>query len=326
MIQSSIFSISLDFELFYGVRDHRTINEYGNNLLGTRDAISKMLQLFEEYEIHTTWATVGLLFYDNKEFLLSDLPTKLPSYTNRTYSPYLSIKDIGPDERTDPYHYGLSLIKKIQSTPFQEIGTHTYSHYYCLEKGQTIHEFNADISKAIEVAQKNNIEIKSIIFPRNQFNEEYLKIVKDHKIRTYRGNETSWLYDARNRENESLLRRSLRLIDTYLNISGHHIHDLVKINKQQTLINIPSSRFLRPYSPKLKFLEGLKLNRIKNDMLAAAKTNKVFHLWWHPHNFGSYTNENISFLKSILDYYSILKKKYGMTSLNMGELADKINE
>ena len=61
-------------------------------------------------------------------------------------------------------------------------------------------------------------------------------------------------------------------------------------------------------------------------MLAAAIENKVFHLWWHPHNFGSYTAENYAFLKSILQYYSILKKEYGMVSLNMAELANTINE
>lgn len=325
MILPSCFTISLDFELFYGVRDHRTIENYGANILGTRKAIDDMLSLFKDYKIHATWATVGMLFYETKTSLLSDLPSIKPSYKNSAFSPYTDIENIGQNEIEDPYHFGLSLIKKIQTTPFQEIGTHTYSHYYCLEEGQTSAQFEADIVKAIQIAKKYEIDIKSIIFPRNQFNEAYLKIVGANNITSYRGNETSWLYNARNRTNETLIRRSLRLLDTYITISGHHVYDLAFINKGQALINIPSSRFLRPYSPKLKVLEGLKLRRIKKDMLVAAKTNKAYHLWWHPHNFGANTNENIAFLKSILEYYLILNKEYGMTSLNMSEIAKKIN-
>ena len=320
------FTISLDFELFWGVRDHRTIENYGASILGARKAIPLLLNLFKEYEIHATWATVGFLFYDNKTTLQSDLPNKFPAYKNERYAPYPTIQTLGENELSDPYHFGLDLIKKIQSTPFQEISTHTYSHYYCLEEGQTIEEFNIDIAKAVEVAQKNGVEIKSIVFPRNQFNEDYLNVLKNHNIKIYRGNENSWLYEPRNREEENIYRRSLRLLDSYLNISGHHVHDIFKINEGSQFINLPSSRFLRPYSPKLKAFEGLKLNRIKKDMLAAAQENKAFHLWWHPHNFGSYTTENCAFLKSILEYYLVLKKKYDMASLNMEELANTIYE
>ena len=326
MPQVPSFTISLDFELFWGVRDHRTLENYGSSILGARKAIPQMLDLFKEYEIHATWATVGFLFYENKTALLADLPQKFPSYKNQKYSPYTSLDTLGQNEETDLYHFGLSLIKKIQTTPFQEISTHTYSHYYCLEEGQSIEEFDMDITKAVEVARKNGVEIKSIVFPRNQFNEAYLSILKNHNITIYRGNEESWLYDARNRETESIYRRALRFVDSYFNISGHHIHDLAAINKGKEFINIPASRFLRPYSPKLKRVEKSKLNRIKKSMLAAARENKMFHLWWHPHNFGSFTEENCRFLKSILDYYLVLKKEYGMTSLNMAELATTVYE
>jgi peptidoglycan/xylan/chitin deacetylase (PgdA/CDA1 family) len=326
MPQSPAFTISLDFELFWGVRDHRTIENYGTSILGARKAIPLLLDLFREYEIHVTWATVGFLFYNNKIALQSDLPDKTPSYKNEVYSPYTATQKIEADEQSDPYHFGLSLIKKIQATPFQEISTHTYSHYYCLEEGQTIEEFKIDIRKAVEIAHKNGVEIKSIVFPRNQFNEDYLNVLKEYNIKIYRGNENSWLYEPRNREKEKVYRRLLRLLDSYVNISGHHVHDIFKINKGREFINIPSSRFLRPYSPKLKVLEGLKLNRIKKSMLAAALENKMFHLWWHPHNFGSYTAENHAFLKSILEYYLVLKKEYGMASLNMAELANTIYE
>lgn len=44
---------------------------------------------------------------------------------------------------------------------------------------------------------------------------------------------------------------------------------------------------LRPYSPRLSFLEGLRLRRIRHEMVHAAKKGELYHLWWHPYNFGA---------------------------------------
>jgi hypothetical protein len=55
-------------------------------------------------------------------------------------------------------------------------------------------------------------------------------------------------------------------------------------------------------------------------MTFAAKKKRLYHLWWHPHNFGKNVQENINFLKKILDHYLLLKNRYSFISLNMGEL------
>src|SRR3546814_10818209 len=51
--------ISLDLELMWGMRDHATTRDYGHRVLGEREAIPAMLELFEKSGIHATWATVG---------------------------------------------------------------------------------------------------------------------------------------------------------------------------------------------------------------------------------------------------------------------------
>lgn len=43
---------------------------------------------------------------------------------------------------------------------------------------------------------------------------------------------------------------------------------------------------LRPYSAALKSLEPLKLKRITSELDCAAQEGLIYHLWWHPHNFG----------------------------------------
>ena len=60
-------------------------------------------------------------------------------------------------------------------------------------------------------------------------------------------------------------------------------------------------------------------------MTHAAKNNLVFHLWWHPHNFGVNLEKNMSLLLKIIQHYDMLKNKYDMTSLNMGEISNKIS-
>ncbi len=323
-MQNGKFVISLDFELQWGVRDKKTIQEYGSNILGVHKAIPLLLEIFTEYNINATFSTVGFIFFENRKELLDNLPQQLPQYQNQVLSPYIECFDKAVDDfENDAYYFAPNLIKLIQQYPNQEIGTHTFSHYYCLEEGQTINDFKADIEKAIEIAAKYNIQLNSLVFPRNQFNDAYLNVCSNLGIKCYRGNEHSWLYTARNGEKESLFRRSLRLIDAYINISGHNCY-ADEYLKSKFPMDIPSSRFLRPFSKKLKILDHLRLKRITTGMTYAAKNNLMYHLWWHPHNFGMNQNENFDFLKMILNHYQYLNKEYNFKSYTMAALAKSL--
>ena len=319
------FVISLDFELMWGVRDKRTIDDYGQNIINVHKIIPRTLELFKKYEIKGTFSIVGFLFFKTKEELLAYLPVIKPNYKDKSLSPYEGnyIEHIGSDYQEDKYHFAPSLIEEIKKYPEQEIGTHTFSHYYCLEKGQTLESFREDIKKAIEIGKEQNIKITSLIFPRNQFNINYLQICSELGITCYRGNEHSWLYQAKSGEEESSFRRAIRLLDSYINITGHNCYSDDYMAKH-TPINIPSSRFLRPYSSKLSFLESFRLERIKASMTFAAKNNLTYHLWWHPHNFGADMEANFNFLEKILTHYQELNKKYNFQSYTMSDLAKKM--
>ena len=60
-------------------------------------------------------------------------------------------------------------------------------------------------------------------------------------------------------------------------------------------------------------------------MLHAAKNGLTFHLWWHPHNVGVYTEAHMKQLEEIFSYYDELRKTYGMRSLNMREAAEELS-
>lgn len=317
--------ISLDFEIYWGVHDAVSLEKYRDNLLGVRKVIPGLLQLFNQYKINATFATVGLLFFSDKKELLNNLPEQKPEYIKPGLSPYPSqISRAGENEAQDPLRFGLSLINEIQNAG-QEIGCHTFSHYYCLEKGQRPEDFRADLICAKNMAHKRGMELKSFVFPRNQYNETYLNICKEEGFTSFRGNERSYLFSSKTQGWETPFRRPFRLADAYLNLSGYNCYSGEEMKKDQ-LINIPSSRFLRPFSKKLSFLDNMKLKRITNSMDYAARNGLTYHLWWHPHNFGKHISENFSFLERILLHFQKLKADYNFESMSMGQLANDLNQ
>ncbi|BCB05661.1 polysaccharide deacetylase family protein [Bacillus sp. KH172YL63] len=324
-VQPGTLVISLDFELYWGMQDQLSLSTYQDQ--SEEDAghvVKSILECFEQYQIHATWAVVGFMFYNHFKELRKDLPEKRPSYRDTQLSPYHYLSSIQKEKEYRDFHFSPALIQEIAKTEHQEIGTHTFSHYYCLEEGQTLEQFDEDLSKAIEVMQKARHEPKSIVFPRNQIVKEYVQLCKRKGITSYRGTERSWIYDLQTGENKRYLKRALRFLDSYLNLTGHNTYKL-KENEKDMPLNIPSSRFLRPYCSRLKKVEHLRLQRIVDDLTYAAKHGEVYHLWWHPHNFNANLKENIDFLRQILDTFSHLKEEYGMRTMNMKELETEFN-
>lgn len=331
--QQGSFVISLDFELLYGMNDKSKLERWTKTALGARLVIPELLQLFQQNEIHATWGIVGMLYAKNKEMWHQMQPEILPQYENSRFSNYIQA-EVGADEEKDPLHYAPSLIRQIAATPNQEIGSHTFSHYYCMEKGQTKESFEADVKAAIHMHENyfhdinctdtcQKQKIQSLIFPKNQFQGAYLEILKKYGITAVRGNEKGAMYCA-SESGERMIKRGMRLLDSYVNLSGYHTYAHQNLEKINGILDIPSSRFLRPYSKKLCVLEGLKINRIKGQMRHAAKKGEIFHLWWHPHNFGSNTEKNMENLQKIIAYYKKLQIRYGMQSSTMEEICSRI--
>src|SRR5664279_2599614 len=124
------FVVSLDFELYWGVRHIVSLEDYRDNLLGVRQVVPLLLSIFAEYGIHATWATVGFLFFETKEELLAALPTEWPQYADERLNPYRVLDDLGNDEDADPFHFAGTLVRQIARADGQELATHTFSHYY----------------------------------------------------------------------------------------------------------------------------------------------------------------------------------------------------
>jgi peptidoglycan/xylan/chitin deacetylase (PgdA/CDA1 family) len=317
------FVVSLDFELHWGVRDRQTLEAYRANLLGEWQAVPALLALFRRYDIHATWATVGFLFARDREELLASLPAERPHYRHQALDPYAALEGVGRDERDDPYHFAASLVAQIAATPHQEVGSHTFSHYYCLEPGQDARHFASDLGAARAIASRRGVTLRSLAFPGNQVNEKYLEVCRDAGLVAYRGAQRSWLYDPRRDDRGPWLYRAARLLDAYLPISGDNSYPPPRASR--TLVDLPASRFLRPVSRHLALLEPLRARRILRDLEHAARHGRVYHLWWHPHNFGVALAENLAFLERILTRFDEFRRAEGMRSVGMAELAAELS-
>lgn len=346
---NGIFTLSLDFELHWGGfekwplsgtshqspvtgnRQPATGNDYPSTynqyFLNTRQVIPQMLESFKAHEVHVTWATVGMLFHQSKAALLKNSPAVKPTYRTPQLSAYHFIDNvgIGEDEQDDPFHFAPSLIRQIIATPHQEIGTHTFSHYYCNEAGQQAEQFREDLRAAQRVASEYGVALRSLVFPRNQFNDQYLKVCFEEGITSVRSNPLDWFWHIESTQGESAWKRLNRGLDAYFPVGKKNTYAVKDLRVRDGFpVCIPASRLLRPHRPKEFFLNDLKIKRIQSEMTRAATHGEVYHLWWHPHNFGHYPAQSLAGLKQILQHYDYLKKEYGMVSCTMGELREMI--
>lgn len=312
-----IFLVSLDFELQWGVRDLLPLSAWQKEkLLAARRTIPLILDLFEEFSIHATWAVVGLLFAHTREEVQQFLPCFRPGYRNRNLDAYGEA--LGKDEEEDPYHFAPSLVAEIAKRPAQEIGCHSFSHYYSLEDGQTVHEFAADLSSAVAIMRKSGYIAESYVFPRNQVNEIYLPILERAGVICYRTTEDVPAKRARPfSEQRRWSDRLARILDSYVDIHGNQTSETLS----QHPVALPASRYLRPHRVSLDLLEPLRFSRIANAMEYAATQQKVFHLWWHPEDFALDPDRNLRFLRKVLCEYRSCERRFGMTTMSMREAA-----
>lgn len=318
-MMNGTFLVSLDFELFWGMTDCCTLEAYQANVLGGRKAIPQLLELFQKYGIHATWAAVGFLFAQDYDEVSAFFPERdlLPAYQNPEVLTYTQFDQIGPNEAEAPCFYAPSLIRRISETPGQEIGSHTFCHYYCREAGQTAEQFAADMKAARAIAEKHGYELTSAVLPRNQCEPQYTQVLRDLGFTAYRGEENDWIHK---KVSILPLKRLLRLADVYFPLTG--LGGYVPQN-ENGIWNLTGSKMYKPILKPLRFLEGVKIRRIKRQMLHAAQNGLTYHLWWHPHNIGIRTQEHLRQLEEIFRYFTELQAEYGMQSLNMRETVAK---
>lgn len=314
--------ISLDFELYWGVVETKTTDSYHENLSGAIQAAEDLLNLFLKYEIQATWATVGMLFAQNPQELKEMLPERRPSYQNPKVSTYDYINhtnDFQPE-----FHFANDVIQKILKTRHQELGSHTFSHYFTLESGQSTDEFEADLSAMYDLGHSLDTELNSIVFPRDQVNPDYLSLLSKYGIKYYRSSPEGKHFSSKTKN--SYLSKIVRFVDSYSSIFGLHTFDNPTLESGNNLTCIPASHFLRPHNSRLPVLDKLQVKKIVRSIQYAARNKEAFHLWWHPHNFGKNRLENLAMLEQIIIAFCQMRDKEEIQSCSMKSYAEHIQQ
>lgn len=321
--KTGLFIISLDFEMTWGLLGRERLEDYRTNIREAPRVVEQLLELFTEFGLKATWSTVGFLFYDSAQELIEAASEPPPGYQNPQLCPYDHMER--SQALTPELHFAPGAVKKILEHPGQELGSHTFSHLYCREKGIELEAFARDLAQARRAAEPLGVALKSLVFPRNQWRSDFLSELVAAGFTSFRGNEKHWVYEATSRSDQHLLRRALRLADSYLNLTGHHTFGPDRCGSAPPY-DIPASRFLRPWSHRLAPLEPLRLQRITRSMAHAAGKNQAYHLWWHPHNFGTRQQENLAFLRRICEEYRRLHDRHGFRSATMTEVAEGLQD
>jgi predicted metal-dependent phosphoesterase TrpH len=145
-------------------------------------------------------------------------------------------------------------------------------------------------------------------------------VLENHGILSYRGTPDTWLHRGRSERHNPGYLSLLRYAESVWGNVGYNCYSLSRQSLSYPL-NIPASRFLYPCYPSLLWCDALRCRRIQNELSHASKRGLLYHLWWHPHNFGAELERNIEHLRIILDHFVSLRDNGEMISMSMGELA-----
>lgn len=315
--------ISIDLELHWGVRDFiRPTSAVQQQLIASRAMVTRLAGLFAERGIRATWAIVGMLFASSASELERFSPSVRPAYLRGELDPYSEA--VGSDEEADPLHLAASLVDSLSGVPGQEIGSHSFSHFCCLEHGHNTTALRADLAAARAIASQRGIALRSLVLPRNQWRSELTEAVLDSGFDCIRGPQPGWANRPRRFEETPLIVRNLRRADAYFGMHAAPTFAWGELLGPMGLCNVPASLLLRPWSPGRKALEPLRHARLMGGLRQAARGGRIFHLWWHPENFVANPGPNIAALERFFDEFDRLASVDGLRSLTMSDVTDEV--
>jgi len=289
-----IIVLSADFEMAWAFRYSKTNGKIAEVMgLRERENVPKLLTLFEKYQISITWATVGHLFLDScSKEQGSNAHPMMPRHSFFENSNWSFSRgdwyqhDPCSNYKESPAWYAPDLIDQIIQSPVgHEIGCHTFSHIDCTDKNCSSELFDAELTVCIELANKKEIQLKSIVFPGGT-NGNYSTLKKLG-------------------------------FTNYRKATNYHID--IPLITDDGLVQIPSSynldRSNRNWSAK-------RYIRMANSFVSMASKHKmVAHLWFHP-SMDKWYIENV--LPSVLDYIRKQVDENRVEVLTMSQLSEKM--
>lgn len=258
-LNQAIFIFSWDFELAWGFHDKTRLPSRLHKY-DSRRYIGKIIDILDNYNVQSTWATVGHLFLDECHAGAHRPHPSLPVPSQSWYN-----EDPCSNVKSDPLWYAPDLIERIRSCNVrQEIGSHTFSHIETTVPNEIL---RAELRACHEVSK--NISIQSFISPRH--GEVPTSLLSDLGYKNYREPSTKPGIG--------------QAMSFYSGIGGPRIG--TPSHEHSGIWRHPVSTFFF-YNPLHKVqtkLPSIKRRWFESGLQRAIEMNEVFHVWAHPHNF-----------------------------------------
>jgi len=315
MLEKGVFLLSIDTELAWGSVHNKAFARYQGHYQRTREAITRLLALVEQYEIHATWAVVGHLFLERCQPLAG---VKHPEITRPAYPWFAGdwfAADPCSDQEHDPFWYGPDILSQIRrcSTP-QEIGSHGFSHVLVGDPGCSQECFASELRACQTAAEHRGVTLQSFVFPRNSIG--HLDTLAAHGFTAYRGVTSAW-----HTRFPRPLRRAARLVDSLLPVAP----PTPAPRKEGLLWDLPASYFYPHRDGWARLIPvGIGVNKVRRGLAQAAQQRALFHLWFHPFNLAGDLDPLLAGLESIFREVKALRQAGALASRTMGELTAQL--
>lgn len=304
-----VFTLSIDFELIWGtIAGHGIQGFRAQCELERQVIIDRLLALLVEFEMPASWLIVGHLFLDNCR-----VNHNTPQFELTRQSPLqCGVTAINQHFEDNQIFCGREFVRKIQTCAVpQEIGCHTFSHPIFNEENITRERAEEELSACLKLAQEMGITLKSFAYPQNKTG--YLDLLRKYNFTCYRGAE--WHESG---QLPDILRRiaHLWLVCTATTPPVH-----LPQFTQEGLWNIPGSMLYFPMHGRRRYLPlSVRVNRARKGLEAAAKQQRIFHLWFHPTNLADEMEQMFAGLRMIFAHAATLRGRGVLDFLPMGAL------
>lgn len=217
-------------------------------------------------------------------------------------------------EGDGPWWHAPDVLEAIRACAVpQEIGSHSFTHRL-EEPSCTAEEMDADLKQARTVAQQKGITLRSFVFPKNRV--KHLSVLERNGFSVFRGVDQTWY-----RRFPGFLKRIAHGVDNYLVPSA----PTVAPERIGQLWNVPGSYF---YAHRRGWARWLPISfRVRKSLAgirAAARDQRIFHLWCHPFNLASDPDGLLAGVERIFQEVDRLRTGGTLDHMTMGRIVDTL--
>ncbi|MFW6003793.1 MAG: polysaccharide deacetylase [Halanaeroarchaeum sp.] len=295
--------ISVDAELGWGFHDVE--DPPVDRIEAARDGWRSLVELFERYSVPATWAVVGHLFCDDCDGVHPGHPGS-PDW----FSAERTVWADRPDLR-----FGTGVLDALLGSHVEhDVGSHTFSHVVADDEWVTRRTFAADVEMGVEAAERRGIGVETFVYPRNYV--AHRDVLAENGFLAYRGPRslpTSSVGRLATKLGPAVSSRRVRMVDPSIDEYG--------------LVVVPPSLYLYGFEGSLAaFVDRVwtdpMLAHARRGIDRAARTEKIFHLWFHPNNLVD--ARAVDRLEMVLAYLDRTRHETSLRVETMADVADRL--